>query len=208
MRCPARRNPIGFVGASSNAAVVSGPRQRRFSRLPPSLRGFPTASRRVRVPHFQIDQTNDGGRSRSAFAVQRWRYSGVVVQSAFTRKWEPWRAGGDWSSAKNPRCRGEYHAEDFDGAGCGNGYRRSGSGDVGPGAGAVAWRLARWMGLGSRPVHRRTCCRRPDRGRSGGTLLLPVPAGYYAGYYAPPPYGGPCVWRRVWNGYAWVRACV
>jgi hypothetical protein len=30
--------------------------------------------------------------------------------------------------------------------------------------------------------------------------------GYYAPYaYAPPP---PCVWRRVWNGYYWVRACV
>ena len=35
----------------------------------------------------------------------------------------------------------------------------------------------------------------------------PYPYGYYAGYYAP-PYGGPCVWRRVWTGYAWVRACV
>ena len=36
----------------------------------------------------------------------------------------------------------------------------------------------------------------------------PYPYGYYAGYYPAPPYGGPCVWRRVWNGYAWVRACV
>jgi hypothetical protein len=47
----------------------------------------------------------------------------------------------------------------------------------------------------------------------GGALAVPYaypyPYGYYAGYYAPPaPYGGPCVWRRVWNGYAWVRACV
>jgi|ERR1700722_15628300 hypothetical protein len=35
------------------------------------------------------------------------------------------------------------------------------------------------------------------------------PYGYYGGYYAPPaPYYGPgCTWRRVWNGYAWVRAC-
>jgi hypothetical protein len=34
------------------------------------------------------------------------------------------------------------------------------------------------------------------------------PYGYY-GYYAPYPYAPPpCVWRRVWNGYAWVRACV
>ena len=34
------------------------------------------------------------------------------------------------------------------------------------------------------------------------------PYGSY-GYYAPYPYYGPppCVWRNVWNGYAWVRAC-
>src|SRR5580704_1238843 len=46
----------------------------------------------------------------------------------------------------------------------------------------------------------------------GGALAAPYaypyPYGYYAGYYAPPPYAGPCVWRRVWNGYGWVRACV
>jgi len=46
----------------------------------------------------------------------------------------------------------------------------------------------------------------------GGALAAPYaypyPYGYYAGYYAAPPYGGPCVWRRVWNGYGWVRACV
>jgi hypothetical protein len=46
----------------------------------------------------------------------------------------------------------------------------------------------------------------------GGALAAPYaypyPYGYYAGYYGAPPYGGPCVWRRVWNGYGWVRACV
>ena len=33
---------------------------------------------------------------------------------------------------------------------------------------------------------------------------------YPYGYYGPYPYGyggGPCVWRTVWNGYRWVRAC-
>ena len=36
------------------------------------------------------------------------------------------------------------------------------------------------------------------------------PYGYYGGYYGYGPYPapGPCVWRRVWNGYAWVQACV
>ena len=33
------------------------------------------------------------------------------------------------------------------------------------------------------------------------------PYGYY-GYYAPYPYPPPCVRRLVWNGYAWVRACI
>ena len=35
----------------------------------------------------------------------------------------------------------------------------------------------------------------------------PYPYGYY-GYYAPYPYPPPCVRRLVWNGYAWVRACI
>jgi hypothetical protein len=38
----------------------------------------------------------------------------------------------------------------------------------------------------------------------GGALAAPY---YYPyGYYGPYPYG-PCVWRTVWNGYRWVRAC-
>jgi hypothetical protein len=43
----------------------------------------------------------------------------------------------------------------------------------------------------------------------GSALAAPYyyPYGYY-GYYAPYPYPPPCVWRRVWNGYAWVHACV
>jgi hypothetical protein len=51
----------------------------------------------------------------------------------------------------------------------------------------------------------------------GGALAAPYYGGYgyypYGGYYgyaAPYPYYGPptCVWRSVWNGYTWVRACV
>jgi hypothetical protein len=35
------------------------------------------------------------------------------------------------------------------------------------------------------------------------------PYGYGYGYgYPSPYYGRPCVWRHVWNGYGWVRACV
>jgi hypothetical protein len=41
----------------------------------------------------------------------------------------------------------------------------------------------------------------------GGALAAPY-YGYPYGYYAPRPYYGPgCVWRNVWNGYRWVRAC-
>jgi hypothetical protein len=46
----------------------------------------------------------------------------------------------------------------------------------------------------------------------GSALAAPYYYGGYGGgpygYYASPYYGRPCVWRRVWNGYAWVRACV
>jgi hypothetical protein len=42
----------------------------------------------------------------------------------------------------------------------------------------------------------------------GSALAAPYyyPYGYYP--YGYPYYGHPCVWRRWWNGYAWVRACV
>jgi len=46
----------------------------------------------------------------------------------------------------------------------------------------------------------------------GSALAAPYYYGGYApyGYYgAPYPYyGPPCVWRRVWNGYVWTRACI
>jgi hypothetical protein len=44
---------------------------------------------------------------------------------------------------------------------------------------------------------------------SGGYGYYPY-GGYY-GYAAPAayPYAPPtCVWRSLWNGYTWVRACV
>jgi hypothetical protein len=57
----------------------------------------------------------------------------------------------------------------------------------------------------------------------GSAIAAPYYGGYYGGYgpypygyggyygYAPAayPYAAPtCVWRRIWNGYTWVRACV
>ncbi len=47
----------------------------------------------------------------------------------------------------------------------------------------------------------------------GSALAAPYYGGYYPygyyGYAAPYPYYAPtCAWRSVWNGYAWVRACI
>jgi hypothetical protein len=44
----------------------------------------------------------------------------------------------------------------------------------------------------------------------GGALAAPYYYPYPYGYYPSPYpyYGAACAWRRVWNGYAWVRACV
>ena len=57
------------------------------------------------------------------------------------------------------------------------------------------------MGLGSRPGHRRACRRRPIGGALAAPYLYPYPSGYYPGYYAAPPYGGPRA-AGVWTGYA------
>jgi hypothetical protein len=75
------------------------------------------------------------------------------------------------------------------GGGWGGGWR---GGYWGPGAGFVAGALI-------------------------GGAIAAGPYGYYGGGYpygygyypyAYPGYGPGCVWRRVWNGYGWVRACV
>lgn len=44
-----------------------------------------------------------------------------------------------------------------------------------------------------------------------GAIAAPYyyrPYGYYGYYGYPYGYGAPCVVRRVWNGYAWVRTCM
>lgn len=54
-------------------------------------------------------------------------------------------------------------------------------------------------------------------GLAAGALVgTALAAPYYYGGYYPYPYGyyggpypyRPCVWRRWWNGYGWVRGCV
>ena len=52
-------------------------------------------------------------------------------------------------------------------------------------------------------------------GFAAGAIVGSALAAYYGGYGpygyygAPYPYyGPPCVWRRVWTGYAWTRACI
>ena len=52
----------------------------------------------------------------------------------------------------------------------------------------------------------------------GSALAAPYYYPYAYGYYSPHGYGyyayygwlphPVCVWRRLWDGYAWIRACV
>jgi len=53
----------------------------------------------------------------------------------------------------------------------------------------------------------------PEYGSGGGDQYGYGPAYSYAkqapAWYGPPPFAPqPCVWRRVWNGRYWVRACI
>ena len=88
------------------------------------------------------------------------------------------------------------------------GHRRSGVVDVGHRGSAVAWRWHGGWGWGPGPFIGGLAAGALIGGALAAPYAYPYPYGYYAGYYAPPPYAGPCVWRRVWNGYGWVRACV
>ncbi len=47
----------------------------------------------------------------------------------------------------------------------------------------------------------------PEYGSGGGDQYGYGPAYSYA-KQAPDPLPSPCVWRRVWNGRKWVRACL
>jgi hypothetical protein len=70
---------------------------------------------------------------------------------------------------------------------------------------ADAWWRGGWGGWGWRGG----CCWGPGPFIAGAAVGAAVAAPYYyRGYYpyGPGPYYGPGC-RRVWNGYAWVRAC-
>jgi hypothetical protein len=91
MPWPAHRNQSAS-SARHRTPAPSAPRQRGFSQLPPSLRGSPTASRRIRAPHFQIDQTIDGG-GRLQFAIdsvadtcERWRAASIPQRNKRLRR--------------------------------------------------------------------------------------------------------------------------
>jgi len=48
----------------------------------------------------------------------------------------------------------------------------------------------------------------PQYGSGGGDQYGYGPAYSYGKQAPEPPPPPPCVWRRVWNGHYWVRACV
>src|SRR5689334_15549731 len=47
----------------------------------------------------------------------------------------------------------------------------------------------------------------PQYGSGGGDQYGYGPA-YSYGKQAPELPPAPCVWRRVWNGYRWIRSCI
>jgi hypothetical protein len=48
----------------------------------------------------------------------------------------------------------------------------------------------------------------PQYGSGGGDQYGYGPAYSYAKQAPEPPPPPPCIWRRVWNGRYWLRACV
>jgi hypothetical protein len=82
---------------------------------------------------------------------------------------------------------------------------------------ALAWRGGGWGGW-----HGGWGWGGPAVGFAAGALIgSALAAPYYSGGYGYHPYGGyaapaaypyyappTCVWRSLWNGYTWVRACV
>ena len=88
---------------------------------------------------------------------------------------------------------------------------------------ALAWRGG-WGGGGWGGWHGGWGWGGPAIGFAAGALIgSALAAPYYGGGYGYYPYGGyygyaapypayyappTCVWRSLWNGYTWVRACV
>jgi hypothetical protein len=148
---------------------------------------------------------------------EKWRDSGVFVQSVFTRKWELYRSRGGLGAVKfgKTHYRGDVMRKVLTALAVAGSLAVA---TVATSAPALAWRggWGGWHGGG-------WGWGGPALGFAAGALVgsalatpyyaggygYPYGGGYY-GYAAPYPYyGGPtCAWRSVWNGYTWVRACI
>jgi hypothetical protein len=145
---------------------------------------------------------------------QRWPDSGGFVQSAFTNKWELYRQRGGWVSGKSIHHRGDVMRKILTALAVAGSLAVA---TVATSAPALAWRGG-WGGW-----HGGWGWGGPAIGFAAGALIgsalaapyygggYGYPYGGYYGYAAPyPTYYAPptCVWRSLWNGYTWVRACV
>jgi hypothetical protein len=126
-----------------------------------------------------------------------WLYSGRVIQCAFTNKWEPRRRNLTVATSEKFNVEGDVMRKILTALVA---AATIGVAALAASAPAQAWRGGGWgwgWGLG---------------GFAAGAIVgsaLAAPY-YYPPYaYGPYPYAPPpCVWRSVWNGYYWVRACV
>jgi hypothetical protein len=128
----------------------------------------------------------------------------------FTNKWELYGQRGGWLLGWNTLCRGDVMRKILTTLAVAGSLAIAAVATSGP---ALAWRGG-WGGW-----HGGWGWGGPAVGFAAGALVgSALAAPYYGGYgypyggyygYAPNPYYGPtCVWRNVWNGYTWIRACV
>jgi hypothetical protein len=123
-------------------------------------------------------------------ARQKWLDSGVPVQSVFTKKGELYASTGGWIwqlvvEVLATHCRGDVMKKIL--------TTLAVAGSLAVASVATSAPAAPYYG-----------------GYYGGYGPYPYGYGGYYGYApAAYPYAAPtCVWRRIWNGYTWVRACV
>src|SRR5579862_7738377 len=209
-----RRNPIGFVGASSNVAV-SGSRRQKLSRLPraPSLGGLPTASRLFGRAAFSDRSNKSMTADDRGSLVRRSLFNDGDIQAYLFSPRSP--KNGNLGALGAIGVLRRTHAVEV------NIMRKilttlvaataiAATAVATSGPAEAQWHGG-WRGgwgWGPGPFIGGLAAGALIGGALAAPYAYPYPYGYYAGAYAPPPYGGPCVWRRVWNGYGWVRACV
>jgi hypothetical protein len=158
-------------------------------------------------------------------AGEKWPDSGLAVQSVFTIKGELYVLRGGWVwqlvvEVLATHSRGDVMKKILTALAVAGSLAVASVATSGP---ALAWRGGWGGGWGG--WHGGWGWGGAAAGFAAGALIgsaIAAPyyaGGYYGGGYYPYPYpyygygaypsaGPTCVWRRIWNGYTWVRACV